>query len=258
MGSSPGAIRNSSWPDAAFIAGRRILPCEAAGRKGKAWVQRTLIRNRGKSSAAGAREPTAWTVRSANRRKPTPSARLDQPASGVSVRHLPLVLVLVLLARARAGISRSRRDGGGSAAPQHGEPATLDGLLSGRPEPTDPLTIFQGEAPKPRVFAEPVLGFEARRRACPRPAPGSATRSSSTSTATVAPTWWRATAREDGYQSALTAAGSRSSGAPHDGAQEGPACRATPVRAGRGGRPERRRHPRPHRVRAHGLRCAST
>jgi hypothetical protein len=84
------------------------------------------------------------------------------------VRHLPLVLLSVLLALGAGWYFGSRQKGGSPTPPTTaGQPATLESLIQGRPDPTDPHDIFQGEAPKPRVFTQPVLGFEARDRGLP-------------------------------------------------------------------------------------------
>jgi hypothetical protein len=84
------------------------------------------------------------------------------------VRHLPLVLLIVLLALGAGWYFGSRQHRGAPTPPTTGSPATLESLTQGgRPEPSDPRTIFEGEAPKPLVFAQPVLGFEARDKGLP-------------------------------------------------------------------------------------------
>lgn len=84
------------------------------------------------------------------------------------MRHLPLVLLLVVLALGAGWYFGSRRDPVAVTPPAAAvQPATLEGLIQGRPEPSDPMALFQGAKAAPRVFTQPVLGFEARDRGLP-------------------------------------------------------------------------------------------
>jgi len=85
------------------------------------------------------------------------------------VRHLSLVLLLVVLALGAGWWFGSRRDPVTPATPPiAGQPATLDSLIQGgSPPPSDPHALFQGQTVAPRVFTQPVLGFESRDRGLP-------------------------------------------------------------------------------------------